>query len=71
VVGAACAPKTSPAERRAAHAEGPELSAIANYAESIGLPVHAPTADRVFAHPGRAKEIDKLWRQAARDGDQT
>jgi len=67
-VGLPCLPKTA-GERRAAHREGPELDEIAEYAESLGVEVKPPTPERVFAHPGRAREIGKLWREAARRGE--
>src|SRR5204863_255028 len=52
VVPVACLPaKQSPATRRSARAEGPELADLAPYAERIGYDVQPPTPERVFAHP--------------------
>jgi phospholipase C len=46
--------------------EGAELGDIAEYAESIGFDVKPATPERVFAHPGRAKELGELWTARAK-----
>jgi phospholipase C len=56
--------KESPATRRSARAEGPELGDLAHYAERLGYDVRPPTPERVFAHPGRARELGRIWRRA-------
>jgi phospholipase C len=58
----------SRAERRSAHAEGPELADIAPLARRLGFPVYEPTPERVFAHPSRARELGALWRAAEQAG---
>src|SRR5207247_10648689 len=66
VVPLACLPaKQSPATRRSARAEGPELAAIGPYAERLGSDLRRPTPARVFAHPGRARALGRLWRRPA------
>jgi phospholipase C len=70
-VGLPCVGKASKGEKRARHAEGPELPEIAEYAESLGYEVKPPTPERIFAHPGKAREIGKLWREAAQRGELT
>jgi phospholipase C len=67
-VPVACLPKASPAVRRSARAEGPELADIAGYARRLGYDVSPPTPERVFAHPGRARDFAAAWRRAAREG---
>jgi phospholipase C len=63
-----CGPsKQSPAARRSARAEGPELAEIGSFAEGIGYDVSPPTPERVFRHPARARELGRLWRAAERD----
>jgi phospholipase C len=59
-------PAGEAATRRAERDEGGSLGDIAEYAESLGIDVKPATPDRVFAHPGRAKELGELWRAAAK-----
>jgi phospholipase C len=64
VVPVPCPPELeTAATRRSAREEGPELEDIAGYAESLGIEVKPPTPERVFAHPGRARELGKLWKE--------
>jgi phospholipase C len=70
-VPTACSPKVAPAVTRSARSEGPELSDIADYAKSLGYNVQPPTPERVFAHPGRMRDLGRAWRRAEREGEET
>ncbi len=69
VVPVPCPPElASAASRRRARAEGPDIPDIAEYAESLGIEIKPPTPERVFAHPGRAKELGELWKRTLGSG---